>query len=130
MLVQEMVTGGVEVFVGMKRDPVLGPVVLAGPGGFFVELLGAAVATRFPPVHLDDADDMLRRSGALEKLLAGLRGRPAADRAALARFIVDFGRFVEGLADDIVAVDLNPVMVLPRGRGVRIVDAAFERAAP
>jgi hypothetical protein len=43
------------------------------------------------------------------------------------RLIVDFGRFVEGLGDDVAAVDLNPVMVMPRGRGVRIVDAAFER---
>ena len=73
---------------------------------------------------------MLRRSGAIEKLLGGFRGHPPADRMALVNFIADFSRFVEGLSDDIVAIDLNPIMVLPKGRGVKIVDAAIEHAAP
>ena len=73
---------------------------------------------------------MVKRSQAIEKLLAGFRGHPPADRFALVRFIVDFSRFVEGLDDCVVAVDLNPVMVLSEGRGVTIVDAAIERAEP
>jgi acetyltransferase len=129
VLVQEMVRGGVEVLVGMKRDPIFGPVVLVSPGGVFAELMGAAAQTRLPPLSAEDADDMLRRSEALTKLLAGFRGAPAADQAALVDFIVAFGNFVEGLDDDIAAVDLNPVIVLPRGQGLRIVDAAFERAS-
>lgn len=130
VLVQEMVNGGVEILVGMKRDRTFGPVVVVSPGGVFVELFEAASQMQLPPLRVADADDMVRRSGAIEKLLGGFRGRPAADRKALVKFISDFARFVDGLSDDIVAVDLNPVMVLPDGRGVTIVDAAIERAAP
>jgi ATP-dependent exoDNAse (exonuclease V) alpha subunit len=103
--------------------------VVAGPGGIFVELLDAAAQIRLPHLGLDDAHDMLQRSSVLEKLRAGFRGRQPADRTALLHFIVDFARFVEGLGDEVVAVDLNPVMVLPRQRGLRIVDALFERTA-
>jgi succinyl-CoA synthetase beta subunit len=129
VLVQEMVSG-VEVLVGMKRDPTFGPVVLVSPGGFFVELFEGASAVRLPPFADDEAENLVRGSSVVEKLLGGFRGRPPADRPALVRFIADFARFVEGLSDEIVAVDLNPVMVLPVGRGVTIVDAAIERAAP
>jgi hypothetical protein len=130
VLVQEMVSGGVEILVGMKRDPVFGPVVVVSPGGVFVELFEGASQMRLTPLRASEAEDMVRRSGAIEKLLGGFRGREPADRTALVNFIADFARFVEGLSDDIVAVDLNPVMVMPQGRGVRIVDAAIERAAP
>jgi acetyltransferase len=130
VLVQEMVSDGVEVLIGMKRDPVFGPVVLVSPGGIFVELFESGSQLRLPPLRVDEAEDMVRRSAVIEKLLGGFRGRPPADRMALVNFIADFARFVEGLSADIIAVDLNPVMVLPRGRGVTIVDAAFERAAP
>jgi acyl-CoA synthetase (NDP forming) len=128
VLVQEMVSGGVEILVGMKRDPVFGPVVLVSPGGIFVELFEGSSQMRLPPLRAHEAEDMVRRSSVIEKLLGGFRGRPSADRTALVNFIVDFARFAEGLSDDIVAVDLNPVMVLPEGRGVTIVDAAVERA--
>lgn len=129
VLVQEMVSGGVELLVGMKRDPAFGPVVVLSHGGIFVELFEGAAQMRLTPLGVDDAEEMVRGSDAIEKLLAGFRGRPPADRSALVKFIADFGRFVEGLSDDIVAVDLNPVMVLPQGRGVTIVDAAVERAS-
>ena len=130
VLVQEMVSGGIEILVGMKRDPVFGPVVLVSPGGIFVELFEGAAQVRLPPLRSHEVEHMLRRSGAIEKLLGGFRGHPPADRMALVNFIADFSRFVEGLSDDIVAIDLNPVMVLPKGRGVKIVDAAIEHAAP
>jgi succinyl-CoA synthetase beta subunit len=129
VLVQEMVSGGVEVLVGMKRDPIFGPVVLVSPGGIFVELFEGAAQMRLPPLRVDEAEDMVRRSSVIEKMLCGFRGRPPADRIALVKFIADFARFVEGLSDEVIAVDLNPVMVLPQGRGVTIVDAAIERAA-
>jgi acyl-CoA synthetase (NDP forming) len=128
VLVQEMVNGGAEILVGMKRDPVFGPVIVVSPGGVMVELFEGAAQVRLPPLRSDEAEDMVRRSGAIEKLLDGFRGRPPADRAALVKFIVDFARFVEGLGNDVTAVDLNPVMILPQGRGVTIVDAAIERA--
>jgi acyl-CoA synthetase (NDP forming) len=128
VLVQEMVSDGVEVLLGMKRDSSFGPVVVVNPGGVFVELFEDAAQLGFPPLCADEAEDMVRRSHALERLLGGFRGRPIADRAALVKLIADFAHFVEELGDDVVAVDLNPVIVRPRGRGVTIIDAAIERA--
>lgn len=127
VLVSEMVSDGVEVLVGMKRDPGFGPVVIVSPGGVLVELFEGASQIHLTPVTEADAESMIQRSAPIGKLLAGFRGRPPADRTALVNFIVDFARFVEGLSDDIGAIDLNPVMVLPQGRGVTIVDAAIER---
>jgi acetyltransferase len=129
-LVQEMVSDGVEVLLGMKRDPCFGPAVVVSPGGVLVELFDDAAQLGFPPLCADLAEDMLRRSRALATLLGGFRGRPAADRAALVQLITDFAHFVEELSDDVVAVDLNPVIVRPRGRGVTIIDAAIERTSP
>ena len=74
---------------------------------------------------------MIRRSGAdreIARRVSAAVHRPTERRWS--NFIADFSRFVEGLGDDIVAIDLNPVMVLPKGRGVKIVDAAIEHAAP
>jgi acyl-CoA synthetase (NDP forming) len=129
VLVQEMVSGGVEFLLGMHRDPILGPVVLLSPGGVFVELFENAAELRLPPFGADQAEAMVRRSKTAEKLLAGFRGRPKADRAALIKLVADFAALVERLGDNIAAIDLNPVMVLPEGRGVKIVDAAIEFTA-
>jgi acetate---CoA ligase (ADP-forming) len=128
VLVQEMIAGGVEFLLGMHRDPILGPVVVLSAGGVFVELFENAAEMRLPPYGSDDAEAMVRRSSVAERLLCGFRGHPKADRAALIDLIGDFGRFVERLGDHVAAVDLNPVMVLPEGRGVKIVDAAIEFA--
>jgi hypothetical protein len=128
VLIQEMVSGGIEILVGMKRDPIFGPAIVVSPGGVFVELFERAAQVRLAPLNVADAEAMVRQSGSIERLLAGFRGRPPADRSALVNFIVEFSRFVEGLDDEVLAVDLNPVMVLPQGRGVTIIDAAIERA--
>ena len=60
------------------------------------------------------------------KLLAGFRGRPPADRTALIELATKFAVWIEALDDTVAAVDLNPVMVLPAGRGVKIADATLE----
>jgi acetyltransferase len=129
VLVQEMITEGVEILVGMKRDYTFGPVIVVGAGGLFAELLREDAQLRLTPLATEEADAMLRASGTLETLIAGFRGRPPADRPALVKLLVDFARFCEGHADEVQAIDLNPVMVLPNGRGVCIVDAAIERSA-
>jgi acyl-CoA synthetase (NDP forming) len=128
VLVQEMVHDGVEFLLGMHRDPVLGPVVVLSPGGIFVELFDKGAVLRLPPFGSDVADGMIESSPAARKLLSGFRGRPPADRAALVRLICEFATFVASLGEEIVAIDLNPVMVLPDGKGVKIVDAAIELA--
>jgi acyl-CoA synthetase (NDP forming) len=126
ILVQEMVEGGVEFLLGMKRDAVFGPVVVVSPGGVFVDLFENSGQLCLPPFGPDEAARMLERSSVAGKLLAGFRGRPPADRAALIDVIARFAALVAGLPTSVAAIDLNPVIVLPKGQGVRIVDAAVE----
>jgi acetyltransferase len=125
VLVQEMVDG-VEFLLGMHRDPILGPVIVVTPGGLFVELFGNMTERRLPPFDLAEAEAMIARSTIAEKLLGGFRGKPKADRTALIKLITEFAAFVERCGDNIAAIDLNPVMVLADGKGVKIVDAAIE----
>jgi acetyltransferase len=98
------------------------------PGGVFVELFENASEMRLPPFDATEADAMVRRSRIAEKLLAGFRGRRPADRAALVKLIADFAALVQRLDERTAAIDLNPVMVLPEGRGAKIVDAGIELA--
>ena len=116
VLVQEMVSEGVEILVGMKRDPVFGPAIVVSPGGVFVELFEGASQVRLAPLSIEEAEAMVKRSRR-DREAAGRISRASAGRPIrhLSSFIVDFSRFVEGLDDCVVAVDLNPVMVLPRG---------------
>jgi acyl-CoA synthetase (NDP forming) len=129
VLVQEMIADGVEIMLGMVRDPALGPLIVLSPGGVFVALFERAAAVRLPPFDHAEAERMVEECAAVTRLLQGFRGRPPADRAALVALIVDFAAFTERLDPSVAAIDLNPVMVLPAGRGTVIVDAAIEFAA-
>jgi len=94
---------------------------MIGAGGVLAEL---AADTQLAPAPLGrtQARGMIRRLRA-DRLLAGHRGAPAADRTALVDTLVRLSRFAAAHEGSIAEVDLNPVMVLPRGQGVRIVDA-------
>lgn len=117
--VQQMVSGGQEVIVGVKRDPTFGPLVMFGLGGVYVEAL-ADVSFRLAPLTAADAEALIDEVRAA-KLLAGLRGAPPADRAALADALVRIGQLA---ADhpEIAELDINPLLVLPAGQGVMAVD--------
>ena len=115
-----MVAGGVEVIIGVKTDPLFGPAVVFGLGGILVEVL-KDVAIRVPPLDAATAREMVEEiRGAA--LLRGVRGRPPADVAALADAIVRLGQLAADHRDHLVALDLNPVLVLPEGQGVTAVD--------
>ena len=118
--VQKMITGGQEVIVGVTRDPTFGPLVMFGLGGVYVEAL-ADVSFRLAPLTAADAEEMIDEVRSA-RLLTGLRGAPAADRAALVDAIVRVGQLA---ADhpEIVELDINPLLVLPEGQGVLAVDA-------
>jgi acyl-CoA synthetase (NDP forming) len=120
VLVQEFVPGGHEVLVGVNRDPVFGPLIGCGLGGVLVEL-GGDVAFRLHPLTESDAADLVDR-GALQRVLAGHRGRMPGDRAALIDTLLRVSALIEAFPE-IAELDLNPVMVLPASQGVRIVDA-------
>ena len=121
VLVQEMIDGGVEFILGMNRDEQFGPLLMCGLGGVFVELF-EDVALRYPPLNADDAREMISElKGA--QLLRGYRGQDAGDIDALAAAMVAFARFVQRTDGLFEAIDINPLFVLPEGRGVRAADA-------
>jgi acyl-CoA synthetase (NDP forming) len=119
VLVMPRVAAGIEVSVGMKNDAQFGPMVIIACGGVLIELL-AERAFALAPLSPAEVDSMIDRTR-LAKLLAGVRGRPAADRAALVRLVVRFSALVIALAEDIAEIDLNPVIV--DRSGCTIVDA-------
>ena len=107
-LVQEMVSG-VEAIVGARSDPLYGPMLLIGAGGVLVELARDA-ALRLLPVTADDVTAMVDGLK-LAKLLAGFRGQPAADRAALAAAALALGRFFLDHRARITDIEINPLIV-------------------
>ena len=121
-LVERMVTGAVaELIVGVSRDEQFGPHLVVGGGGVLVELLRDSRALLLP-IRRGDAAAALQglRSA---RLLQGYRGSPPADIEAAVDAIVAIGRWVEEAPDAIAELDLNPLMVLPRGQGVVAADA-------
>ena len=121
VLVQEMVPPGVEVIVGMNRDPQFGPVLMFGLGGIFVEIL-KDVALRIAPIEREEAVRMIREVRGYP-LLAGARGRPEADIPALAETLVKVSRMAVALGPRLEQLDINPLVVLPQGGGVKVADA-------
>jgi acetyltransferase len=119
--VQEMVGEGVEVIIGVSCDPQLGPVLLFGSGGVMVEVYND-VALRRCPITRSEAQAMIAEvKGA--RLLQGFRGRPAADLAALEDALVRVSHLAMHIEGHLAELDINPLMVLPSGQGVKAVDA-------
>ena len=117
--VQEMVDG-VEVILGARTDPLYGPMLVVGSGGILVELV-KDVAFRLLPITPEDARAMI---GELKvaKLLAGFRGKPAGDVDALVRAICGLSDFYLEHRHLLSDLEINPLMVLAKGDGVRAVD--------
>lgn len=120
VLVQSMVTDGVEVMIGVTDDPVFGPLLAFGLGGIHVEILGD-VQFRITPLTDRDAAEMIRGIKGY-RLLTGYRGHPPADLEALEETLLRVSRLVEEIPE-IRELDLNPIFALPPGQGCRIVDA-------
>lgn len=118
--VQRMVSGGQEVIIGVKRDPVLGPLVMFGMGGIYAEAL-ADVSFRLAPLSSADAEEMINEVRAA-RLLSGLRGAPPADRQALVDALLRVGWLAHS-CPQLSELDVNPLLVLPEGKGVVAVDA-------
>lgn len=120
VLVQEQIAGGVEMILGAQVDPDMGAFVVVGQGGIFTELM-QDVVIRPCPVSVEEAREMIAslKSAAL---LDGYRGAPKADKAAFAEAIASFSRFAAQEAGWLAEADLNPVLVMNEGQGVRVVD--------
>jgi len=115
-----MARPGVEVLAGVTLDPVFGPLVAFGMGGYFVELI-RDVAFRVLPLTDRDVSEMIASTRALQ-LLEGYRGSPPADTEAVERLLLQLGSLAESVPA-IAEIDLNPVIVHPRGQGVTMIDA-------
>ena len=121
-LVQEMVSG-IEIILGARTDPLYGPMLIVGAGGIFVELV-KDVAFRLLPVGLQEARAVLDELK-VSKLLAGYRGKPASDVGALVRAICGLSDFYLDYRNLLTDCEINPLIVLPDGQGVRAVDVRF-----
>lgn len=118
-LVQEMTQTGLEILVGMVRDPQFGPLVTLGLGGIYVEVLKDATF-RVAPFSRRDAEAMLGELRA-RALLDGVRGAPPVDKEAIVDCLLRIGQLVQDFPE-IVELDINPLMVFERGQGATAID--------
>jgi acetyltransferase len=121
VLAQEMAPPGLELVLGMQPDPQLGPAVMLGLGGLWVEALGLR-AWRLAPFRPGDADDLIGEAVGLGALLAGARGGPRLDRPALVDAVEAFAAWCAEVGGSLEAAELNPLLVRPEGQGVVAVD--------
>jgi acyl-CoA synthetase (NDP forming) len=126
ILVQKMISGGVEVMIGVMDDPQFGPLIAFGLGGIYVEIL-ADVRFRVTPLTDRDAEEMIREIRGY-RLLQGYRGHAPADIRAIEEVLLRISRMVEDIPE-IRELDLNPLFALAPGQGCVVVDARI-RVAP
>ncbi|MBV1686191.1 acetate--CoA ligase family protein [Novosphingobium sp. G106] len=118
---EPMLQGGVEILAGVTRDPVFGWMLTVGLGGVWTELMQDACHSLLP-VDAGEAEAMLRSLKGFE-LLDGYRGSPKADVAAAAKAIAALGEAVLAGGERLREVEINPLLVLPEGKGAVAVDA-------
>jgi acyl-CoA synthetase (NDP forming) len=127
VLVAPQVRGTRELIAGVSRDPQFGPVVLFGLGGIFAEVF-QDVSLRRAPLARRDAEQMVRELRGYP-LLAGARGRPELDEPAVVEALLRLSDLAVALGPRLDQFDVNPLIVLERGRGVKAVDALVVGAA-
>ena len=119
VLIVEMVKGGKEMIIGSKLEPGFGPVIMLGMGGIYVEVL-KDVTFKLAPVTSKEADTMISEIKT-QKLLKGVRGEKPSDIAKLSECIQRLSQLVTDFKE-IKELDMNPVLVMDKGKGCRILD--------
>jgi 4-hydroxybutyryl-CoA synthetase (ADP-forming) len=119
VLIVEMVKGGKEMIIGSKLESGFGPVIMLGMGGIYVEVL-KDVTFKLAPVTSKEADDMISEIKT-QKLLQGVRGEKPSDIAKLSECIQRLSQLVTDFKE-IKELDMNPVLVMDKGKGCRILD--------
>lgn len=127
VLISRFMEAGVEVVVGVSVDPDFGPMIMFGSGGVLAELI-ADVAVAPAPLDVTRARTLVS-STKVARLLAGYRGSESSDVDALIDLVVRLSQVAVDEAGALEAIDLNPVRVLPAGRGVAILDALVVEAS-
>ena len=120
----EMIDPGVEVIVGMNRDPLFGPVLVVGMGGVFAEVL-SDVAIRVLPIDRFEISSMFEELKGVA-VLQGSRGQGAVEFEALIDVVERFGELIFEVGDEFSAVDLNPVLTYPSGKSPVAADALIQ----
>ena len=126
-IVAAMTSAARECALGARLDPVFGPVVMVGDGGKYVEAM-PDVAVLLAPFSREDVLEALGRLR-IAPLFEGVRGEPPLDAEALAEAALKLGTLIASAEGRIASIDLNPVMVGPRGAGIVVADALVERAS-
>jgi acyl-CoA synthetase (NDP forming) len=124
VLVSEMAERGLEAILGAVNDPLFGPAVMFGLGGIFAEVL-KDVSFRLAPLTPAEARRMIEEIKGYP-VLAGARGRALADVDALAEALVRLSAAAVDLGERFTELDLNPVFVYDRGKGIKAVDALIK----
>jgi acyl-CoA synthetase (NDP forming) len=125
VLIQEMVTEkSVEMYVGSKKDPVFGQMILVGLGGIYIEVF-KDVAMRKAPVSVEMAKEMIEELKS-SALLKEFRGNSGYDVTALSEFVSKFSYFIDAFEEEIEEMDLNPTLVFKDTKGVKVVDALIK----
>ena len=129
LLVEEMTTDGVaEILIGIIVDPQFGQVLVLGAGGVLTELWSDSI-TLLPPWTRESVHAALRALK-VGKLLGGYRGKPAGDVEALIDTVLNVTRFAAANLATLVELDVNPVIVRPKGSGAVAVDVMIRLINP
>ena len=118
--IQRMISGGVEIIAGVTQDPTFGPLIMFGLGGVQAELL-KDIVLRLHPLTEVDASEMVS-SIKMARLFEGFRGAPPSDIPAVQDLLLRLSAMVEDIPQ-VAELDFNPVKVMAKGEGYRVVDA-------
>ena len=121
ILVQQMAKAGTEIILGVKNDRQLGPMLLVGLGGVFVEIFKDTALIPCP-ISLSEAREHLKKLTSY-RLLTGYRGSRPCDVDALAELMVKVSDYAVANKNTLKEMDINPVYVYEAGQGVCVVDA-------
>ncbi|MFQ5484121.1 MAG: acetate--CoA ligase family protein [Desulfobacterales bacterium] len=121
VLVQEMISSGTEVMIGTSQDQQFGPTVVFGLGGIFVEIL-KDMSMRVAPLSRSDAEQMVTEIKGYQ-ILQGARGKTGSDIEAVVDVLLRISKLAKDWEDTISEIDINPLIVFDKGRGVKATDA-------
>jgi len=122
VLIQEMISPGKEVIIGITKDPQFGHMIMFGLGGIYVEVL-RDISFRIVPLSNEDVHEMVREIKTFP-LLRGVRGEAETDIGAIEQALLSFNQLAMDFPQ-IIEADINPLLAHTRGKGVIAIDARF-----
>jgi acyl-CoA synthetase (NDP forming) len=118
--VEEMIGPGKEVILGSSRDPSFGPLLMFGLGGIYIEIL-KDISFRIAPLTFNEAESMIKEIRSYP-ILKGVRGEKPSDLVAVREGLLRLSQLVTDFPE-ILEIDINPLMVLPMGKGAVAIDS-------